>query len=93
MGYNCVKNEICLCARGSHEKRFSGARGRGTKSKKEEKMKVELSERDIVRILQWAESATKGSYTTIEDGTLLTVEEDILIRKLEGALKGQGSGK
>lgn len=56
-------------------------------------MKVELSERDIVRILQWAESATKGSYTTVEDGTLLTVEEDILIRKLEGALKGQGSGK
>lgn len=56
-------------------------------------MKVELSERDIVRILQWAESATTGSYTTVEDGTLITVEEDILIKKLEGALKGQGSGK
>lgn len=54
-------------------------------------MKLDLTEPEIKRILSWAESATQGSYSTVEDGTLLTIEEDTLIKKLERALEKTGA--
>lgn len=53
-------------------------------------MTVDLMEGEIKRILEWAERATQGSYSTVEDGTLLTIEEDALIKKLETALEKSG---
>jgi hypothetical protein len=49
-------------------------------------MKIELTRREIELLLILAEEATKGKFS-FDDGTIVTEEEDALIKKLKQSLE------